>query len=136
MTPEQLLQPRYEVIADYPNSPFKVGEVLNFKEIYPFSGFSFDIPHLGIVAPEYFDKYPRLFRKLEWYEHRKPEDMPEYLIGSASDIVYKVDRYDFETNTIYINGNCQFTYTSFIQTKLPATAAEYEEYVNNKNNQQ
>lgn len=41
LTPEQLLQPRYEVIADYPNSPFKVGQIISFKEIYPFSGLSF-----------------------------------------------------------------------------------------------
>lgn len=126
MTPKQLLQPRYEVIADYPNSPFKVGEILNFKEIYPFSGLSFDIPHLGIVAPEYFDKYPHLFRRLEWWEKRKPEDMPEY-VKHKTGAYYKV--------FVWITNNyCKIlnnTNTIKVESEdiKPATFQDYTDYL-------
>lgn len=64
-TVEGLLKPRYKVIADYPQSIWKVGESL--PEFPP------------TWCAENLDKFPKIFRKLEWYEERKEEDMPDYL---------------------------------------------------------
>lgn len=63
LSPQELLKPRYKCIADWPFMPrhIKVGELV--AEVF-------------IIKAA---KYPHLFKKLEWWEERKPEDMPEYL---------------------------------------------------------
>lgn len=66
MTNEEFLIPRFRVIADYPGNTLSVGKII-----------------AGTLAPkelaDWMEKYPHLFRKLEWYEGRKEEDMPTYI---------------------------------------------------------
>jgi len=62
MTAKELMQPRFEVIAEYPNCIFKKGDILE-----------------RIAEVEELEKYPHLFRKLNWWEFRKIEDMPKKL---------------------------------------------------------
>ena len=71
MTTEQLLQPRFEVIADYPDSRYKVGEILDRD--WGWNGDDVDGFNNKI------SDYPHLFRKLQWWEKRKVEDMPMYV---------------------------------------------------------
>lgn len=68
MTPEQLLQPRYLVIADYPGSVFKVGQILES-----------DPGRITAIGYYQVDKYPHLFRRLEWWKYRDEKDMPKYI---------------------------------------------------------
>ena len=128
---EQLLQPRYKVIDDYPSierDNWCVGDIIEPE------GQKFAQPN-ELVA--FLSRYPNLFRRLEWWEERQPEDMPEYLcdafIPKSSEYhqVYKVDKYDFRSNTIIVN-SCQLTLYSFIKTKIPATKEEYDNFINNK----
>ena len=79
MTKQELLKPRYEVIADYPKSHFQIGDLIKMKEIYPYSGYSYELQGGDIAAPEYFDQYPHLFKPLSWWQHRELKDMPEYV---------------------------------------------------------
>lgn len=84
MTPQQLLIPRYEVIADYPNSPFELNTVYNQNEI------DFGI---GMLLPQNF---PAIFRPLHWSERREIGEMPEYLKyeeGGVLQFVVKVEQY-------------------------------------------
>jgi hypothetical protein len=84
MTTQQLLTPRYEVIADYPFNPYQIGDLV--ENIADTSVFLYarinDTDHLS-SNDEIFDKYPHLFRKLNWWEKRKAEDMPKRLICKA-----------------------------------------------------
>lgn len=57
MTTEELLQPRYELIADYPGCSFLMNEIIS------------------TYSPGWFDHYPHLFRKLNWWEYRDEEDL-------------------------------------------------------------
>jgi len=75
MTTEELMNPRYKVIADYPNSPFNIGEILLLKSKNCYES-NLD---KQIYTDRYPEKYPHLFKPLAWPEERKPEDMPEYL---------------------------------------------------------
>jgi len=71
MKPEELLRPRFEVIADYPHSEYEVGEVLDRNWSWDgddVNGFNKSI-----------SQYPHLFKELEWWEKREEKDMPEYL---------------------------------------------------------
>ena len=72
MNAKELMQPRFKVISDYPDPKdhpyFKIGEVINTitdEDVF------------------YFEKYSDLFKKLNWFEERKKEDMPKKLICKA-----------------------------------------------------
>jgi hypothetical protein len=112
MTPTELLKPRYEVIADYPGSLFELGEIVSpYKE----------------KATAAFDKYPDIFRPLQWYEHRKPKDMPEYV--KWRDLVGKAGGTEKEFEMHLPNGNSTVMH---IDNYTPATEAEYQEYLKTK----
>lgn len=69
MTTEELLIPRYEIIADYPNNSFgKVGDIITPQSFESEDDF-YDWE---------LDKYPHLFRSLHWAEKREIEELPEY----------------------------------------------------------
>lgn len=67
MTREELMKPRFEVIGDYPGLSYNVGDIIEIL-----IDDSYGIIDMGI--------YPHLFRKLNWWELRKIEDMPKKLI--------------------------------------------------------
>lgn len=85
MTPEQLLKPRYKVIGDYPNSPYKIGHVILSTHCSP-------LDHYG----DYLEKHPHLFKKLEWWEERNVEDMPIYLKGEYDECFtyHKIEKWN------------------------------------------
>jgi len=71
MKAKELLKPRFEVIASFPNSYYKVGNILQGDLIF-----------CDPEGDKYSD-YPHLFRKLNWWEKRSIEDMPKKLICKA-----------------------------------------------------
>lgn len=66
MTNEELLIPRFKVIADYPDNPLPVGEIIE-GSLAPEGG------------PDWKEKFPHIFIKLKWWENRKQQDMPDFL---------------------------------------------------------
>lgn len=84
MNAQELLNPRFEVIADYPNNRYKVGDILQIA-LNPWNGEPTDIFHkLGeqiyvgnFFKAEELEKYPHIFRKLEWYENRNYSELPK-----------------------------------------------------------
>lgn len=133
MTPEQLLQPRYEVIADYPESNFKIGQIISFIPVDPTDGWELaDIAYNKRICPN----YPNIFKPLSWWEHRAPDDMPEYVkrhfgqVGKATrwNLQYGQWHYHFRMGRETIK-DCHI---SDFFTVIPATAAEYEEYLKSK----
>ena len=91
MTTEELLKPRYKVIADYPNCTFSVGQVLVQDDKEETDFWTGD----QLYTDRYPKQYPHLFKKLEWWEERKPEDMPEYVKDNTSipKVIRKVDKH-------------------------------------------
>jgi len=81
MTNEELLIPRWKVIADYPGSLYKVGYIINEADNIEGRTFFTTTVH----------KYPHIFRALAWYEEREEKDMPEYVKDMEDGgIVYKI----------------------------------------------
>lgn len=134
MTIEQLMQPRWKVLADYPQSVYTVGEILFYKDVTSSIG-------------AFFREYPHLFKKLEWWEERKVEDMPMYLkhewvVDSlnkpVASIVVKVQSHFKCYNKVqecYSPSN--FTTTLGFRERsyfdyLPSTEQEYLNYQSNK----
>ena len=80
MTNEELMQPRFKVIAIYPQMNFKVGDILTTSKQIPQDSIGIFIDHVTEYAWVYTpNDYPHLFKKLEWWEGRKEEDMPKYI---------------------------------------------------------
>jgi len=132
MTNEQLLSPRYEVVAEDTSKTFKQGDVFQFEKIYPYSGYSCEF-NGRIVAPAFFDKFPHLFKKLSWYERRPPDNMPEYVLWAEStdQEVSKVTEWDNKHSGMYarIDGGLVHPGTSCL---MPATIQDYETFINSK----
>lgn len=91
---KELMKPRYMVIADYPHSPYKIGDLVEISDSSTsfhctttkvYDAFTEDI----VNSENYFsvlqiENYSHLFRKLSWWENRKVEEMPEYLLSSET----------------------------------------------------
>lgn len=77
-----LLQPRYIVEANYPNSPFQVGDILVVKHHTMYKdGEVFALEDDDNVSSwiTYAKDFPNIFRKLNWWEHRELDEMPRWV---------------------------------------------------------
>lgn len=122
MTTEELLKPRYKVIADYPNSPHKVGELLYQSET--------------TTSLTRYSDYPHLFKRLEWWEERTLDDMVSVKFVKVVNYVGYWRVGDIVPVEDYIINNGKFhsynlKYGKYHQPKflLPATEQEYQEYL-------
>lgn len=107
-------QKRFIVVADYPNSIYKVGTIIE-KDVQYFND-------------DFFTKYPHLFRELHWSEFLTEDTIPQYVKHIQSNKVYKVRKFHkFEMKAYDVNGK-------FMNLKLyqPATHDEYTAYINDK----
>jgi hypothetical protein len=115
-TLDELMKPRYKAISvnenHYPGSFWKVGNIID-----------------PAGKQTQFHLYPHLFKPLKWWEHRKPEDMPQYL-RLKSGAIAKVSNWSSDLTT----GNtfCGGWFNLKMNTILPATLEEYTQYINSK----
>lgn len=100
MTAKELLVPRFKIIIGYPRSEFKEGDIL-----VRIKGSTNDIYHtdenafVGGIDLEEIEKYPKIFQKLNWWEHRSVKDMPKRLICKAikdDTDVSEIEEWDME----------------------------------------
>jgi hypothetical protein len=134
MEPNDLMKPRYEVIADYPGSPFNIGDI--FKTRYGGS--------CGQVADVYMqfgddkiipvDGYPEIFRPLAWWEKRELEDLPKY-VKYEDGSVEQVSQWTLGRNNVPVTFTVigEKGHIMFHPLILPATEAEYYDYITQKN---
>lgn len=121
LSKEQLIAPRYKVIADYPKSLYPVGTIIRAD------GQSEDLLYCDWEGPRCRD-YPHLFRKLEWWEERVVSEMPKY-VKFKSKFVVEVSRYGVGTDSkkMYAvfdyKGKCM---ARPLKTLLPSDESEYQ----------
>lgn len=131
MSVEELLKPRYKVEGPYPGSRYKVGDMVESLGENRFDLYKDGVTYYN--EPE-LKKYPQLFRLMNWWEDRRPEDMPEYVrivkttaSGLPCHSIHKVDK--------YLKRSCYVKYGEFFSFNLscfntePATIADYETYL-------
>ena len=131
MTKEELMKPRFKVIADYPNSSNKIGDVIELPNK------EWKYADEVNCLEDYFLDYPIVFKKLEWWEQRDENDMPEYVKLFFDDKIHYVHRVE---KWIGENLNCQPLYEYYNKANYltiacvcnlnPATKEEYEAYIN------
>lgn len=122
---EELLKPRYKVIADYPDSGFEVGSIEDRDWCRYENG---EDESEGILWR--ISDYPHLFKKLEWWEERKIEELPKFVKRFAEKGIFKIHHWN-ETLTLgWSEDHCRdIRYDEC----LPATEAEYNEFITSKN---
>lgn len=98
MNNKDLLTPRYKIIADYPNNTVRIGDICHI--VNDFGQFSFGYP----LHQKTLDSYHYLFKKLEWWEERKIEEMPKYL-----KITERVDSHDNPLPDVYVKVTKHFS---------------------------
>lgn len=78
---KELMKPRFELIADYPGNSQPVGTVT-----------------VEISNASYFRKFPNNFRELQWWEHRKAEEMPKKVMSLADNKrdIFEIEEWDME----------------------------------------
>lgn len=113
---------------NYPGSPYKSGDILEVVDYF----ILIDDICSKLIYNEVTNAYPELFRPLQWWEYRKPEEMPEYvtvklLDSTQTGTVYRLN-VDFKYN--YHNGvylGIQYVYGggTLGEYLLPATEQEY-----------
>lgn len=131
MTPEEILRPRYKVIDNWPgNTKFEIGDIL--KGYSPGCGggdlILNDKGESVWLSPE---KYPHLFKKLEWWEDRKESELPEYVkwVNSSGSYINHITGWNWtkinNKDTLYLNLEGKH-WTTIDGNDLPATKEEYE----------
>jgi hypothetical protein len=86
MSREELMKPRFEVMLDYPDSPFVVGDIITYNGVV----YGMGEPQKFVREPE---KYPHIFRKMNWWEKRTVEQMPKKVMSLLDE---KGDTFDIQ----------------------------------------
>jgi hypothetical protein len=123
LLPASLMAPRYKVIADYPDNPFAVDHILNLKNVGGFWRFQWaDYDGLRYEMESHFIEYPHLFKKLEWWEERKVEEMPEYFKHKTGQVL-RVQKWQLEDKGREgVSANNLYWFIEYIK---PSTKEEY-----------
>lgn len=126
MTVDDLLKPRYKVIARVPVLEFQVGEIF-IGDCLGFNSIKY-----------YYDRYPAIFKRLEWWEDREKyfwsegnpssplfvSNISKTFYGSAWGIDLTDGSFVLEVLGEKTSANlCNY---------LPATQTEYDSYINKK----
>lgn len=110
---------------NYPGSMVKTGEILTLSKWMYVTG---DVQ--GRVHKENVEKFPHLFKPLQWWEFRKVDDMPEF-VRLKDKGIFKVDVWDFiYEEAMIFNGDLISTVS--IELLTPSTSEEYDEYLKQK----
>jgi len=134
-----LLTPRFEVIADYPNAAHSVGDIIEIKEGgsaeiiitgVEDSCFSFNSARFEYFPIASFRRFSNLFRELEWWEYRTPEEMPKYFRFRTMYDIYVADRYSGEF--VYLE-DLSISNQFYLTNIVPCSQEEYDVYIDSKN---
>lgn len=119
-TAEELLKPRYKLIARYPGCDLNIGTLCTADSDLWVRG------NYHLVGKD-VEKYPHLFKKLEWWEERTPEEMPEY-VNIAGEVLKIIDWKDNRNGTVIRNKHYRYSISLPGSSVKPATESEYNEY--------
>ena len=129
MTIEELIMPRYKVIADYPNNNYyDVGEIINL--VVKSNGEYWNGEASYYLTEKEIQKYPHIFRRLKWFEDRDEDIMPMYIKLIEAEGVAKVINYNVDSNTpCMVKVKALSVGTVNLYDYLPATEEEYNDYI-------
>lgn len=124
---KDLMIPRYEIIADWPNRPLTmpIGHILYLNKFGASKYWHEYTDEEPLHLDEGSTRYPAVLRKLEWWEKRTAEEMPEYVKHGENGKPRKVKRIFRESMIEFEGGRIRNLNAKY----LPATATEYNDYI-------
>lgn len=132
MIVEELLQPRYEIINNYPGNIHPIGTILYYdNNRVCFYGNTnsgavrfYDDTDMG------FEEFPHLFKPLAWYEKREVSEMPEYVKKGNVVIKISIGKDISESGSAWMVEKSPDGLRHRLQLNKcqPATQSEYEQY--------
>ncbi len=136
----ELLKPRYKVIADYPKSEFRIGDIL---EAFPDPADKWLNLRLQRTHNVEAGMYPHLFQKLEWWMDRAIDDLMKVKFVKVikykgywreGDIVpAEFDLIDFaEVKTNPLGYLLKYNHYQPVFELEPATSDQYTSFINSK----
>jgi hypothetical protein len=151
---EELLRPRYKVIADYPQPPFTndlynvnnehifiEGDLLtqcNVNGALTFKRYG-RLGHMSVGVPccAHPEKFPKIFKPLQWWEDRKVDEMPEHVKWDYNQkvddikikgLVEKVIKWVQDGSGVIVSESMTIATCHW----LPASEADYNAYINHE----
>lgn len=126
-----LMKPRYKVIAEDTSGDWTKDNIITFEEdfmqrpVY----YLYDDEGKRGFKPGFFDGYPHLFKPLQWWEERKPEEMPRYVAHKLGGY-YEV--FQWHKNSVGV-WRCDVQIALFfIGDIVPISETEYNSYLKSK----
>jgi len=125
--PEELLRPRIKVKEPWPDmakSGYHVGQIIELPFREGGQYFHETENPKGKKYEAYYEGYPLLFEKLQWWEHREPNEMPKY-----------VSLYNFSVckHQICTYESISESPPQHLRDFLPATEQEYIDFLKTQN---
>jgi hypothetical protein len=117
MTNEDLLKPRYKLIATYPKCQYEIGDNFIWEE-----------KNEEQSSFEMFGMFPHIFKRLRWWEDRKPNEMPKFILHKDGG-VFEVFQWLLTKNgeSWLADTGTEYLYISDI---MPVLESEYISYEN------
>lgn len=140
MSNDELLKPRYELIADYPGNQYlAIGDIIELKEQCPTKWFTATLgsnDDAFTFSEMMLDKCSANFRRLKWWEKISEQDLPKYVkfINDAGtfDFVLEIEGWIYHKNSSavwafkYLWENEPDIKRMSLDGWLPATKDEYD----------
>jgi hypothetical protein len=136
MTPEQLLIPRYEVNEHgYPDMIFEPNQIISLNRIDKDGNPYWRLRKGANWFKPFFNKFPNIFKPLQWWERREEKDLPQFVIWNYQKGDDMQMKFHVAKVTGWSQGNFRVHAERTITTSdcwLPATEEQYNNYINSK----
>jgi hypothetical protein len=130
MTPKELLQPRFKVIASYPfNNHFVIGNIITLDKTDDITEENYSVikplayaGHAGAIQmnESVFGQYTHLFQKLKWWEARPVEEMPIW-VNTAERKTLMIEKHfssatatEQDPESCICNDGCVYLYSTLV----------------------
>lgn len=149
---DELLRPRYKVIADYFYNPYKIGDIITVlyddRSVHLTTTsyrdeFGETVEQNNFFNPKRLEDFPHLFKPLSWWEDRHYKDVEavKHIKNTKTNKVYEVEHYGAMFG--YMSGvrdnftpkrteNWPDGSIELAAYHVPITEAEYNAYINKK----
>ena len=101
LSAEELLRPRYKVIANYPNSPYQLGDIF-VANPHEDSELVSNRNPLQTMPAVYGSLYPAVFQKMHWWQDRANKELPLKLQAQDGGEIFWVNRWVGDTQKGYV----------------------------------
>lgn len=135
---EELMKPRWKVIAGYPYCPYEIGDLVEITDL----GTSFHCTttrewnaftetlddSVNYFSISVFETWLHLFKKLAWWEERSIEDLPKYVKIVQPDYHYSVqEAYKWDIGIGYVKTK-EWDAAQSLKIFEPATFEEHQSH--------